>query len=394
MNSNFILYLSVLIAFSNTLCINIPIPQSAYYGWFALIGFIGLMKGARINVTMILFIIACLFSILFNDVPAIFQSEYRLISFCLMVLAIGPLNEGNTSNVFKWNLYNLINKVIVVGTVISFLGYLVRVPLFSGWSGFNGFTNHTMTMSSIGGISSLICFKMFLDETHNPDTTFKWKWGFLGASVASVLVCFLGASRAALGATFVAIFFYLWFYLGNVGKFMKYLLGGLLLVVVLFPVWYPYTESVREKTEAREAMGGQFSSRDDLWNARMDEFESSPIWGIGFSSVDLTKTSVRANGGIEPGSSWFFMLSSVGLLGTLFFLILILRPILKYMFSSKRYPPQSLLVITLLVWRIIHLFAEGYIMAAGDFSFLYVWILIALANVFVGKNYKVMQKIV
>ena len=390
MNSKIILYLSVLIAFSNSLCINLPIPQSVYYGWFALIGFIGFMKGARINVTMMLFIIACTLSILFNDVPAIFQAEYRLIWFCLMILAIGPLNEGNVSNKFKWNLYNLINKVIVVGTVISFLGYLARVPLFNGWTGFNGFTNHTMTMSSIGGISSLICFKLFLDETHNLNTTFKRKWGFLGASVASILVCFLGASRAALGATFVAVFFYLWFYLGNVGKFMKYLLGALFFMIVLFPVWYPYTEVVREKTEAREAMGGQFSSRDDLWSARVAEFESSPIWGIGFSSVDLEKTSVRANGGIEPGSSWFFMLSSVGLFGTLFFSILILRPIFKYMFNSNKYPPQVLLVMALLVWRGIHLFAEGYIMAAGDFSFLYVWILIALANALVNKNYKVM----
>ena len=171
-------------------------------------------------------------------------------------------------------------------------------------------------MSSIGGISSLLCFKLFLDETNNPDTTFRKKWGFLGASVASVLVCFLGASRAALGATFVALFFYLWFYLGNVGKFMKYLIVALFLVVISSPVWYPYTEKVREKTEARNAMGGQFSSRDDMWNARKAEFESNPVLGIGFSSVDLKKSSdsVRANGGIEPGTSWLFMLSSVGLI--------------------------------------------------------------------------------
>ena len=232
MNSNIILILSVIIAFSNSLCIGLPIPQAAYYGWFAFIGLIGIINGVRINVTMVLFIIACVLSILANDIPSIFQAEYRLISFCLMILAIGPLNEGNSLNKFKWNLYGLINKVIIVGTLISFGGYLAHIPLFHGWSGFNGFTNHSMTMSSIGGISSLLCFKLFLDETNNPDTTFRKKWGFLGASVASVLVCFLGASRAALGATFVALFFYLWFYLGNVGKFMKYLIVALFVVVI------------------------------------------------------------------------------------------------------------------------------------------------------------------
>lgn len=394
MNSKIILYLSVIIALSNSLCFKIPVPQAAYYGWFAFIGLIGLFSRARFNVTMVLFIIACVLSILTNDVPSIFQAEYRLISFCLVILAIGPLNEGDTSNEFKWKLYGLLNKVIIVGTLISFLGYLAHIPLFYGWSGFNGFTNHSMTMSSIGGISSLLCFKLFLDETNNPSTTFIKKWGLLGASVASILVSFLGASRAALGATFVAVFFYLWFYLDNVGKFMKYLLVTLLLVTASSPIWYSYTETVREKTEARDAMGGQFSSRDDMWNARKAEFESSPVFGIGFSSVDLKKSadSVRANGGIEPGTSWFFMLSSVGLFGTLCFSILILWPIFKYMSNAKRYSPQLLLVITLLLWRSIHLFAEGYIMAAGDFSFLHVWILIALANAIVNNKYKIKQK--
>lgn len=187
MNSNIILILSVIIAFSNSLCIGLPIPQAAYYGWFAFIGLIGIINGVRINVTMVLFIIACVLSILANDIPSIFQAEYRLISFCLMILAIGPLNEGNSLNKFKWNLYGLINKVIIVGTLISFGGYLVHIPLFHGWSGFNGFTNHSMTMSSIGGISSLLCFKLFLDETNNPDTTFRKN----GASWVHLLHLFL-----------------------------------------------------------------------------------------------------------------------------------------------------------------------------------------------------------
>mgnify|MGYP000325039808 FL=1 len=87
MNSNIILILSVIIAFSNSLCIGLPIPQAAYYGWFAFIGLIGIINGVRINVTMVLFIIACVLSILANDIPSIFQAEYRLISFCLMILA-------------------------------------------------------------------------------------------------------------------------------------------------------------------------------------------------------------------------------------------------------------------------------------------------------------------
>ena len=62
MNSNIILILSVIIAFSNSLCIGLPIPQAAYYGWFAFIGLIGIINGVRINVTMVLFIICLLYT--------------------------------------------------------------------------------------------------------------------------------------------------------------------------------------------------------------------------------------------------------------------------------------------------------------------------------------------
>lgn len=47
MNSNIILILSVIIAFSNSLCIGLPIPQAAYYGWFAFIGLIGIINGDK-----------------------------------------------------------------------------------------------------------------------------------------------------------------------------------------------------------------------------------------------------------------------------------------------------------------------------------------------------------
>lgn len=388
MNKKFILYISAIIAFSNCFCINLHIPQAVYYAWFAFVGFMGLMWKSKINLTMVLFIVACMLSIACNDIPSIFRSEFRLISFFLMILAIGPLNEGTESVRYKWNLFNILNKIIIIGTVFSFIGYLLHFPLFFGWSGFNGFTNHTMTMSSIGSISALLCFKLFLDETKNPNSNLKRKCGFSGAAIASILVSFLGASRAALGATFVAFFFYLWFYLGNLNKFFKYLFAALLIVTISFPVWYPYTEEVREKTEEREVMGGQFSSRESLWDARISEFESSPFFGIGFASVDMERTPVMANGGIEPGSGWLFMLSSVGLLGTLLFFILILLPIFKFMIHHQKYPPETLIVVTLLLWRCIHLIAEGYIMASGDFSFLHVWLLIALANALVNNNFK------
>lgn len=392
MYKRILLYISCFIAFSNSLCVSLHMPQIIYYGWFMLIGLICFNgKFMRINYTMILFLIACLLSIIVNKIPSIFKSEFRLISFFIMTFAIGPINESLKSCEFKLDLFRLLNKIIFYGTIVSFLGYLLHFPMFYNASGFSGFTNHSMTMSSIGGIAFIICLKLFLDEVKNNNRA--RKYGLMCASISALLVCLLGASRSALGATFIALLFYLWYYVSDVKKFIRYLTFITLIALFCYPIWNPYTEMVRKKTEDRELMGGQFSSREALWKARISEFESDPIFGIGFASVDLNTTDVRENGGIEPGTSWLFLLSSVGLLGTLFFSILMFRPIIKFMFNPNRYPPEVLFVITLLVWRCVHLIAEGYIMASGDFSFLHLWLLLALANVSIDNNYKITHKI-
>lgn len=66
----------------------------------------------------------------------------------------------------------------------------------------------------------------------------------------------------------------------------------------------------------------------------------------------------------------------------------------NYMSAVLGYFFRLLLIISILVWYAIHLFAEGYIMASGDFSFLHIWMLIALANVIVSNKYKIKQRVI
>ncbi len=111
-------------------------------------------------------------------------------------------------------------------------------------------------MSSIGGISSLLAFKLFLMRQITL-IQLSGKMGLLGCICCICSCLFLGASRVALGATFVALlFFYLWFYLGNVGKFMKYLIVALFLWLSHLPCGILILKKV--KNRGRNAMEGSF----------------------------------------------------------------------------------------------------------------------------------------
>lgn len=112
-------------------------------------------------------------------------------------------------------------------------------------------------------------------------------------------------------------------YRNNVRRVFKIITITVAVIGISFPVWYPYTENVRMKQEANLKAGGSFQSRETLWRDRIAEFKENPMLGSGFASINKevikAKDKINANGGIEPGSSWLFILSSVGLLGMLAF---------------------------------------------------------------------------
>lgn len=378
MNKKLLLYITLVIAMVRILFIRIPDPLPLYYGWFGAIALLSFIQHPRFNGTMLLFLLACALSLLFNDVNQLFKPWQRFVSFTIMVAAIGPINTSFTSSAFKYELLKKINVVLVYGVVISFIGYLVRFPMFHSASGFNGFTNHSMTLSSVSGLATLVCFHRYMIAV-----TKKQRRIYLAMSVMCVLSCLLGGSRGALLALMAGFIFYLRIFFKNqTSKFVKYILAFIAIAVVSAPFWIPYTANIMEKVEQNRELGGMTASRDALWNNRITEFKQSPIFGVGFASVD---TTVAANdfdpdGTIEPGSSWLFMLSSIGLFGTCIFAVLFFRPVFRLYFAGRSYAPEVILIVSLLIFRGVHMFAEGYALASGDFGFLYLWLCLAVAN--------------
>lgn len=68
------------------------------------------------------------------------------------------------------------------------------------------------------------------------------------------------------------------------------------------------------------------TSRTKLWDARLEEFKSSPLWGIGFGVTGIgdKATSGRA----ETGSGWLTVLSQTGIIGFTLVILIIKRAIL------------------------------------------------------------------
>jgi O-antigen ligase len=151
----------------------------------------------------------------------------------------------------------------------------------------------------------------------------------------------------------------------------------LLLVLLLFatfPFWGNFTTAMQQKQEYGRENENLFVTRENKWKNRLEEFQSSPFYGIGYYAVsenysdDLNKIT----GQIEPGSSWLAVLSMLGISGFIPFVYLFFKN-LYYLYHDHNTSSSSLLG-GVLIFFMVHMLAEGYVFGAGSFMFFMLWL--------------------
>ena len=127
-----------------------------------------------------------------------------------------------------------------------------------------------------------------------------------------------------------------------------------------------------DKIEKREAIDNITSGRDLMWEDRIKDFKLSPIIGVGFANyVNITYSKVDMfTGEDEPGSGWLYLLSSLGLIGFVFYII----PIVRIFSKINRESPIS---YYFLIFFCIHSIVEGYLLSTGSLLGILMWMSIA-----------------
>lgn len=91
-------------------------------------------------------------------------------------------------------------------------------------------------------------------------------------------------------------------------------------------------------------------------------------------------SKIHIDGIFEPGSGWLLILSSLGILGFITFVILIIKPIIIMSLKMKVPFAYSNLIVCILVFFIFHLLIEGYVLSTGGFLSFYIWLSIAMVQ--------------
>jgi len=384
---NLIVIIITFVVLNSSLSISFPIGDLYFIillGMFFLIFIYILNEKKKINLSMVLLLIACLTSILINDVPIYFRAYTRFLLFAAIIFIVGPLVLTSNFKKFRFKIFNLMNKLNIIICLLSFLGLVTGI--YRGITlteygtkrvDFTGLFNHSMTLGPMAGIAILTSFYYFKKEQNKKKQLYLIVVMFL-----LFLTVITSGSRGALVATILGSLYYL--YSINRGKLKRYFRIVLLIIFVItatFPLWKERADFLMSKMN-RDEGNDLYDSRTVKWEQRLYEFKSSPVFGIGFASINphMKDEFMESTGAVEPGSSWLGILSMTGLFGFIPMIFLFLRD-LYYLYKFNKIYSGYLGGLLILVS--VHMIVEGYIFAAGAFLFFYVWLLLGVIEGFI-----------
>lgn len=351
------------------------LPDVIYYGiYLGCFSWLLFRGGMIANKKYLFFISAAFLSIWMNDILALFQPSLRLFAFFSLAFMVGPFFVNERLNRMRRLLFIRTLQIMRWVVLFSFILKFIAPGQVTNDSGFSGLTGHSMMLSPLAGICFLYSLYLFhLSETRSE----RYK------ESAYLCICFLvlllSGSRGALAATVAATaVFYIRLYRHQMGKLLQTGLFILLLAVSTSALWWPYTERLRQKTESSRKNGGTISTRERIWQDRIDEFSAFPIFGVGFASYNLDyiqseHTINRQTGTLEPGTSWLFLLSSLGLYGFLSFLVPFVYNA-YVLFKDLDTGFNGGLLCSVMILFAVHMLIEGYIMASGAYLCFLLWL--------------------
>lgn len=240
---------------------------------------------------------------------------------------------------------------------------------------FSGFTNHPMWLSAACGIG-LIFLAYWMNLLWGKGKKL-YALMFLSLMFLTLQTLVWGGSRSALGISIGASLLLIWLSNKNIGKTIIIFGAFAIMASVITPIILGDSERMQNKKGGFNLTdeSGE-TSRTALWDARFEEFSSSPLWGIGFGVTGVGDDA--QSGRAETGSGWLTVLSQTGAIGLVLALLLLKRAILPI--KLLRNNSKMALYTALLAYMSLHTLFEAYIFQSGWYLCFVFWLTISILD--------------
>lgn len=315
-----------------------------------------------------------------------FVLDLRLLLFTIVLLVAMPYNS------LPWHYYKLkLLRNFYIGfavvTLLNFYAKLIGYNYLSIFQDeytmnkqfeFSGFGRFAMWTSCAAAISTMVFTSYVFRNTHKKLIIKCFCYGMI---LVSLYVTIISASRSAFFLAIATSLLTIKLQTKRNGALMRNLLLLAVGAFLFAPVLIDSSEAMLRKKNGLK-ITTKNTSRDALWGERMEEFQSSPIWGIGFAAHGVGEN--KRVGRNESGGSFISVLAQTGLIG--FVLVLIIWAKATNMPRQLPDDPNVILTYGAFVFMSIHCIIEGYMFQAGWYLCLIIWLVVGV--MIENKTYK------
>jgi len=292
-----------------------------------------------------------------SQADRLMSAGLRWVGLVLLILSMGPVIVNPVAIEMRSAAWRLVTKGLTALTLISLVWYALHLPCPAGRVPFAGFMNQSMLLGPVAGMGVVIGLARAVHGRSR-------RWGLL--AVLGVIPLVASGSRLALLAA------------GAGGCFClirrKPVLGGVLTLgfvaaVCAFIAQGGANQLAREGLLAGLSKKGLTNSRATRWQARLEEFESSPLIGIGIAMATEAGVGGEDENGdvhVEPGSSYLALLANTGALGTTAFFSVAGLLIFGFAFARGKTALDKDILSAVGIFLGVHGIAEGWVLGFGS----------------------------
>lgn len=350
--------------------------------------------GIKIDYGLLFFVLLAALGLFVMKPEPFFRSSERLIGFVINIALLSPLLSSPFLNSVKMNLFSYTLSGLKIIMFASFVAYFLGINLANKedtdpfWA-FSGITNQSMVLAPISAMCLIHGVWSLITQCNSKIYSL-----FLIVQCLCSIWCIIvaGSRGSMIGAIVsIAVLFYCY------GSYKKFFL-----CVIVFLTSYSFLPSdvldkafytINIKQENNEiSVSSVTSTRDEKWNARINEFLESPVFGCGFASQtnyteDDDKSYIKKTGGLEPGSSWLCIFAMTGILGFLTLGVKIIKQSLQIWRASQS-DINAIFLLSLWIFYLFNGAFEGWIFYSGGFVFYLWWLLYGILHANTGKDVK------
>jgi O-antigen ligase len=268
-----------------------------------------------------------------------------------------------------------VRKLVLMAEGLVYFSAVCYLASFEVWGNPN----------SLGLIMGCICWPVLLWRFITPAARRKSPRQFIALLVCGALLV-LSISRASLtGAAVTSMFL-----LVGARRYRMLMIGASLFMVILLSMYLMKPERFQNASEAflykKGERGDIMNSRQKPWERSMAAFREHPWLGLGYGAADNSsdwRFTYVTQGQLtrERGSSYLTMLETTGVVGTVFFALLILaliREIWRVFFWLRRtgkVNQPSVVAASIIIAGLVNAVFEDWMFAVGYYMSVIFWLL-------------------